>query len=571
MAQGFTAISTSLGEAERVKNGKTWTSKDYAEHQQHYNIDPTRTHLNRVYISVNGLNEREVVNHFMLSQMKKINQTQINKVNQWNEKNSEPDPVNPGKRRMLINSKTGKKYGKRSINKTRMYPVGKYAGKGSRQMPYDVFKSYIERGNARGKEADSTRLRTGVLQQFAISFGNTEEWQTDPVRKYLFDDLHSGNAKREAWSKKAFEDYYVTPYLKQFQQENPSLHMVQIVIHYDETNPHIQFTVLPHVDGPQSGGLGSVGYTETLKHDHPELTPSKIVAEFYQSQHEHLREIIKTAKPGLVNQQKQAVSMTLGPRPGTHKSQRVDVFAQMQQNNDRQLKYIANSITTIKSQVAALDQQEKALTKKQTENKVTQKKLKTETVALITGIEPYHLVPRNNLQTDVQPEPISTKKGYQQHLDQPLSWLIQIVLNITQRAFRHLKSLREDLEEREMNLFTREAQVKNREQKLEKQEQDLDKQLVDVQTVETDVADYAEASDKQQLATIIRDKSYRNMEWKKGGEVTLTGIMSRSVNSSVKSSQLAQQAKLAHKKMNYEQSSLQKTKKQQKQDDGPEF
>ena len=74
MAQSFQHISTSLGEAERKKNGRDWTEADYDSHSARgYKIDQSRRSLNVTLVSANGLNEREWVNQFLEQKMIEAN------------------------------------------------------------------------------------------------------------------------------------------------------------------------------------------------------------------------------------------------------------------------------------------------------------------------------------------------------------------------------------------------------------------------------------------------------------------------------------------------------------------
>lgn len=482
MAQGFTAITTSLGEAERQKNGKNWTQKDFLEHKNHYNIDSKRTHLNEILVGSNGLNERDLVNKFMIPQMEKINRFQVDKVKQWNDVHSESDPNKPGKMRMQINPKTGKQYGKRSVNKSRMYPVGDYKDKGTRKLPYDVFKNHIEKGNARGKEADSTRYRTGVTQQYVVSWGSSEEWQKDPVRKFLWDGIHSGDSKREQMCKQKFEITYVKPFLKKFQQENPSLPVLQAVVHYDETNPHLQFTALPYVPGKESGGLGSTSYTGALKHDHPDMSKSTIISSFYQAQHEYLREQIATAKPGLVNRQNVQVSMQLGKRPGTHKSYRVDQFSEMKADNDRQLKFIADKKSNLDDREVRVKVLQQKVDVDNAQNQKDKQSLtdardsvKATAVDTITAVEPDHLVPKNLLSSGDIANPVKSSEGRKQHLSQSAEWLAKTAQKLAQEAVERLKQTRAMLATREESLNDNENSYKQRLTRLRKRENDINK------------------------------------------------------------------------------------------------
>ncbi|MGJ4015715.1 hypothetical protein, partial [Levilactobacillus brevis] len=84
MAQSFHAVSTSLGEAERQKDGKNWTAKEYKAHSKHYNIDQQRAYLNTVFVSANGKNERELVNGLLHEKMLELNAEKVQKVADWN-------------------------------------------------------------------------------------------------------------------------------------------------------------------------------------------------------------------------------------------------------------------------------------------------------------------------------------------------------------------------------------------------------------------------------------------------------------------------------------------------------
>lgn len=342
MAQSFNAISTSLGEAERTKDGKPWTKSEYKQHKTHYNIDQEKAHLNEVLISVNGRNEKTVVNDFMMETMRKLNQQKVEQVKKWNDEHV-------GK----INEKTGKPYKKRSISKNAVFPIDEFAKTGKRQMPYDTFVSAIKKGNDRGKVNENARTRNNVLQQYVVGLGSTDEWTKDFTRSQLKHSALNGGAGRDT----LINDYF-KKYLKQFQEENPHMHVVQAVVHFDETNPHMQFTVLPHVDGKEYGGLGSVSYANIIKLDHPEISKIKTVDEFYQDQHNKIRNIIE-------NTPTKYGKMKLGERPGSHVRKRVDKVSE-----------IASKEQILKAKERNLDEKERNLTKnveKQVENKLSRR------------------------------------------------------------------------------------------------------------------------------------------------------------------------------------------------------
>lgn len=345
MAQSFNAITTSLGEAERQKNGKSWTESDFKMHQEKYNIDPSLTKLNHVLISVNDRSERDVVNDFMMEKIQELNQEKIDKVAKWNEDHTEIDPET-GLKIMKTNPKTGKQYHKKSVDKRELFPVGDYKGKGKRSMPYDTFKNSIERGNARGKENAGARMRTGVLQQFMVGIGNEDEWVNDKGRQKLIQAIkNNDNLRQQAHATRAFERVYLAPFLNKFKEENSHMHVVQAVVHYDESHPHMQFTVLPHVGGKENGGLGSVGYTSTIKTDHPNYK-SGTVGKFYEHQHRLIRNIIEH---GVILKDRFGVELKaeLGDRPGSHKSTRVDQFAKKKEDLSNQEAWLAKRENTL--------------------------------------------------------------------------------------------------------------------------------------------------------------------------------------------------------------------------------
>lgn len=410
MAQSFHAVSVSLGEAERQKDGKDWTEKEYKAHGKNYNIDRDRSYLNTVFISANGKNERDLVNDFLHDKMLELNAEKLQKVANWN-------AAHAG----TINPKTGKEFRKKSVDKREMYPVGKYLTTGKRKLPYDVFKGWIEKGNARGKDADSSRYRTGVLQQFVVGFGNDVEWQSDGVRKYFLDEIKSGDERRATKARDMFNEKYVQPWLEKFEAENPSMKIVQAVVHFDETHPHMQITVLPYVPGRENGGLGSTSYTGAIKHDHPDLE-GNVIAEWYQSQHEQLRDLIVNTPSGLTySSNHKPATMKLGDRPGSHKSTRVNLFNKQQADLLKQQKY--------------LDEQ-----KTKTAN---------EAIATIKAIQPDHMVPLDHLKPHETPKRIDTPEGEAQHRTQPLEWLTKAARDVLRLALVRIIALQRELDRRD--------------------------------------------------------------------------------------------------------------------------
>lgn len=404
MAQSFHAISTSLGEAERQKDGKNWTAKDYKNHQERgYKIDEKRSDLNTVFVSAGGQNERDLVNGFLLEKMQKLNTEKVQAVRDWNtahaaeigqpklDKNGNPR-LNKKGEPMLVH--------KKSVDKRELFPVGKFAGKGKRQLPYDTFMAAIRVGNLKGKEG-TARYRSSVLQQYAIGLGNAQEWRSEPVRNYFLKGVYSDDPTVRQNARDRLNDVYFKPELERFQKENPSLHVVQAVVHYDETDPHMQITVMPWVDGKENGGLGSTSYGGAIKTDHNGMT----IATWYQSEHDKLRELIQTADTGLVNRgTTDAVKMPLdAERPGSHQSTRVDVHARMQADLDKQAEWLKQQTT-------------------QSEDSA---------IRTLKMLKPDHMVPKARLNGGT-PAKISTSEGEQQHRAQPLAWLLEVA----QRAYQ---------------------------------------------------------------------------------------------------------------------------------------
>lgn len=316
MAQSFNAISTSLNEAERVKsNGKPWTKIDYDRHAKRYNIDASKTEMNVVYVSANGRNEKQIVNDFLHDKMLEVNAKKVQKVQDWNKEHV-------GK----TNPKTGKEYHQKSVDKRQMFPVGEYEKTGKRGTAYDIFKSAIEKGNAKDKDPSATRYRMGVLQQFVVGIGSGEEWQHGP-RKTLLEALNSDDPKARKKARNTFENEIYNPWLEKFQAENPSMHVVQAVLHYDESHPHLQVTVLPYMDNGKNGGLGSTSYTGCISNDHPEFKDKKAtIGQWYQKEHNDLRDLVAGANSHVRDNGKK-MSLAFDPkRPGTHASHRVDKF-----------------------------------------------------------------------------------------------------------------------------------------------------------------------------------------------------------------------------------------------------
>ena len=414
MAQSFHAISTSLGEVERQKDGKPWSAKEYLAHAKHYNINQQRSYLNSVFISANGQSERDLVNHTLHEKMLELNAKKVQKITDWNAQHVG-----------TINPKTGKEYHKKSLDKREMYPVGKYEQSGKRALPYDVFKGWIEKGNARGKDADSSRYRTGVLQQFVIGFGNDEEWQNDNVRQYFLSKINSGDKQQATAARDLFNDRYIKPWLEKFETENPSMKVVQAAAHFDESHPHLQVTVMPYVAGKENGGLGSTSYTGAIKNDHPDLT-GNVITEWYQLQHNKLREMIQNTPSGLTyNTTKKQASMKLGNRPGSHKSTRVNLFNQQQADLLRQKKFLESQ------------------TAKNTD----------EAIVTIKTIQPDHTVPKTRLKPNQSPQRIDTPEGEEQHREQPLEWIMQAVREVLQRAMLRILTIRHMIDARDKEMF----------------------------------------------------------------------------------------------------------------------
>ena len=404
MAQSFHAISTSLGEAERQKDGKNWTAKDYKNHQERgYKIDEKRSDLNTVFVSAGGQNERDLVNGFLLEKMQKLNAEKVQAVRDWNTQHAaeigQPKLDKNGNVRM---NKKGEPMlvHKKSVDKRELFPVGEFAGKGKRQLPYDTFMAAIRVGNLKGKEG-TARYRSSVLQQYAIGLGNAQEWRSEPVRNYFLKGVYSDDPTVRQNARDRLNDVYFKPELERFQKENPSLHVVQAVVHYDETDPHMQITVMPWVDGKENGGLGSTSYGGAIKNDHNGMN----IATWYQSEHDKLRELIQTADTGLVNRgTTDAAKMPLdAERPGSHQSTRVDVHARMQADLDKQAEWLKQQTT-------------------QSEDSA---------IRTLKLLKPDHMVPKARL-NGAAPAKISTSEGEQQHRAQPLAWLLEVA----QRAYQ---------------------------------------------------------------------------------------------------------------------------------------
>ena len=404
MAQSFHAISTSLGEAERQKDGKNWTAKDYKNHQERgYKIDEKRSDLNTVFVSAGGQNERDLVNGFLLEKMQNLNAEKVQAVRDWNTQHAaeigQPKLDKNGNVRM---NKKGEPMlvHKKSVDKRELFPVGEFAGKGKRQLPYDTFMAAIRVGNLKGKEG-TARYRSSVLQQYAIGLGNAQEWHSEPVRNYFLKGVYSDDPTVRQNARDRLNDVYFKPELERFQKENPSLHVVQAVVHYDETDPHMQITVMPWIDGKENGGLGSTSYGGAIKNDHGGMN----IATWYQSEHDKLRELIQTADTGLVNRgTTDAVKMPLdAERPGSHQSTRVDVHARMQADLDKQAEWLKQQTT-------------------QSEDSA---------IRTLKLLKPDHMVPKARL-NGAAPAKISTSEGEQQHRAQPLAWLLEVA----QRAYQ---------------------------------------------------------------------------------------------------------------------------------------
>lgn len=425
MAQSFNAISVSLGEAEREKHGKAWTAQDYKNHSKNYNIDPQKSELNEVYISANHQSERDLVNNFFADKMLDLNDKKEQKVKDWNANHAGQ-----------INPKTGKAFRKKSVDKREMFPIGKYAEKGKRSMPYDTFLASIRKGNLRNKNED-VRTRTSVLQQYVVGLGNSDEWKNDPMREGLKEYLNSGDSKQALGAKSILESGYFEPWLEKFQAENPSMKVVQAVVHYDESNPHLQLTVLPYIDNQKNGGLGSTAFTDCIVNDHPEMkNRNTTVSQWYQQQHEELRDLIRTGP----------ADFTLDDeRPGSHASKRVTEF------NDLEPK--------IKAQTAKLDDLNTKIDDKQNLLTDVNEQLKTAEKAHNDKMLEYQ-------QQEEEAKKRASKKFSSEYLTRTLEF---------KENEKNQKQREKELDKREESLKPRETKISQREQKVQQQEQQVKK------------------------------------------------------------------------------------------------
>lgn len=439
MAQSFNAISTSLGEAERQKNGRPWTKIDYQNHQgRGYRIDNNCSYLNTTFVSANGKNERDLVNTFLEHRMLELNAAKEQKVATWNQEHVN---VKDNHGRLLVNSK-GKPYRKRSVDKRELFAVGKWQGKGTRSLPYDTFKGLIEKGNARGKEPDK-RYRTNVLQQFVIGFGNDNEWKSDRAHRFILDGIQGVSDDLSPQdATEMLNQGLVKPWLARWQKENPSMHIVQAVVHYDETHPHLQITVLPWVDGKENGGLGSTSYTGAIKHDHPHLT-GNIVNEWYRQEHNELRHLIDQADLQIVDGNQNIVTMNLNTeRPGSHKSHRIDYHQRFQAELNKQQHYLHDLADHF-------DQS------------------KPSSIKLIKQLAPNNTVPADMLPKGAKPAKISTTIGEYQHQSAPSVWLLTTAIDLLLRALNRIKHLMIDIKDKEQALKKREDQLTENEARVD--------------------------------------------------------------------------------------------------------
>jgi hypothetical protein len=284
-------------------------------------------------------------------------------------------------------------------------------------MPFDTFKSAIEVGNLRGKEG-TTRYRNNVLQQYVVGLGNDAEWQGDPVRAVYLKTINGSDKAAAKVARDELNKRYFQPELERFEKENPSLHVVQAVVHYDESHPHMQFSVMPWVDGKENGGLGSTSFGGAIKHDHDGMN----ITNWYQQEHEKLRDLIQSADSGFVQMKTgKPVKMALDPkRPGSHASTRVDV-------HDRMMKDLQKQAQWLQSQAAST---------------------KEEAIATLKGVKPDHMVPASRLPKGVKPAKISTTEGEDQHRAQPLAWLLEVLQRAIQSATERAMLLMQTVDER---------------------------------------------------------------------------------------------------------------------------
>lgn len=551
MAQSFHAITTSLNEAERQIQGKKWTAADYQRHAQNYHIDAEKSYLNVVHLSANGKTEAETVNAFFEERMLALNTTKQKQVNHWNQ-------THVGQ----LNIKNGKPYKKRSLDKRTLFPVGEFLGKGTRNLPYNTFKTLIEQGNARAK-GPNARYRTGVLQQFVIGFGNQTEWTNETVHKYFLDRLNATDPEIAKEARDRFEATYIDPWIEQFQHDNPSMHLVQAVSHYDETHPHLQITVLPWVDGKESGGLGSTSYTGAIQHDHPEMTDkSHTISQWYQAQHEKLIKLILDQNPGLYynGDSLRPALMGLGPRPGSHKGTRVDQFARRQHDLDQQTNFIETKLHALEQRETTISTQENSL--------------KQDFVTGISQLSPQAVVPVEKLAKNEDPQPIKTTKGAQQFHRQPLAWLKALFQQLLIQSLNKLKQLQTSLTHREQSVTTREKELAKQDQQLSRREQG-------VHQVEKDVAEIAETAGQitnapylKIAAELVRNQTYHHKSWPQGFSrynqphqpITLSQIFSYALSRTTESQQMTLQT---HYDQTYNQPSEEQNSS--RPDQGPEL
>lgn len=339
MAQSFHHVSVSLKEAERTN----WKSEDYEKHQKNgYNIDADKTSANVVLVHAEYDNERDLVNHVFEADMERLNEAQEQKVADWN-------ATHFG----ATNPKTGKPYKKRSIDKRNMFPVGEYKENGKRKSAYDVKKSAIDRGNSKlDKDPNSSYFRNTLLQQYVVGIGNIDDWDNDKVLskfKALADDPKTRDKASELLTKRYFK-----PILDEFTENNPSMKVVQAVVHMDETNPHMQFTVLPYVATDSPNKLASTGFTTAITNDHPDLANTKTgVKQWYNAQHDMVRDKMK--QPSFKIDGLSYHMNVPKERVGSHNATPLNAYKKYQDDKKEQEEWLEQQKQQLKMRQTALD------------------------------------------------------------------------------------------------------------------------------------------------------------------------------------------------------------------------
>lgn len=476
MAQSFNAVSVSLAEAER----ENWKARDYKRHQDDgYKIDPARTKLNTVLKTPrlkDGtlMTSEQIVNASLLKRMLELNY----------------------QKEQIFKSRN------QNIDLRQMYPVGKYStitlqgGKqigGKRILPYDYFKKAVERGNHRGKESTSSWFRQDVLQQFNVGLGNKEEWQNDEFRnsiKYVLNDKSDPKAAKDIAD--LLSEKYFKTILENFQKANPSMHVVQAVVHYDENNPHLHFTVLPHF---QTGkGLGRVAFQPTIEHDHPEYTNNQnVIADWFNDCHNMVRSVINNTEVDIGGDE--VYKMTLDDeRPGTHKSMRTNEYnkrmakldaVEAKQNQERhkletkaetlamrqneievKAKSVEAEAKTVETEKIQLAKQSASLNlksdnlNKQAQELVTEtRNQKNELVDTIDVLsDGKHKVNELPDKSDLKlggDAPVSSAEGHAQHLAQSMEWLKRALSHLRIRLHTRMR----EMEQRAERLARKEAKT----------------------------------------------------------------------------------------------------------------